>query len=154
MKKLFILWGLLGLGFCSWAQAEEDGSPQKKNTLYVQAGVLTWGQVGLSYERYAFSASQEKLQFYVRTSAGALASFGGGAGFGTVSLQALLGRGNSRLEGGLGIGVLVYDFDFQELGPIPSINLGYRFQKPQGGFLFRTGIGIPEGIYVSFGYAF
>ena len=37
---------------------------------------------------------------------------------------------------------------------LPVISTGYRFQKPKGGLVFRTGIGYPEGVYLSLGYAF
>jgi hypothetical protein len=36
----------------------------------------------------------------------------------------------------------------------PSISLGYRYQKPQKPFLFRTGLGYPDAVYVSLGYSF
>lgn len=34
------------------------------------------------------------------------------------------------------------------------LNVGYRRQRPDGRFVFRTGVGIPEGIYLSFGRSF
>ncbi|GEM_PF-1381122 len=33
-------------------------------------------------------------------------------------------------------------------------NIGYRFQRPNDDFVFRTGIGYPELLYVGFGIAF
>ena len=37
---------------------------------------------------------------------------------------------------------------------IQVANIGYRFQVPDNGFVFRTGVGFPELLYVSFGMAF
>ncbi len=36
----------------------------------------------------------------------------------------------------------------------PAGSIGYRFQKAEGGFIFRTGIGFPDGLYVSAGFRF
>ena len=36
----------------------------------------------------------------------------------------------------------------------PAANIGYRFQVPNENFVFRTGIGFPELLYVGFGVAF
>ena len=35
----------------------------------------------------------------------------------------------------------------------PAINIGYRRNVPGKHFLYRTGIGYPEGIYFGVGYA-
>ena len=37
---------------------------------------------------------------------------------------------------------------------IPVGNVGYRFQAPNKNFVFRTGFGFPELLYISFGVAF
>jgi len=36
----------------------------------------------------------------------------------------------------------------------PVFNLGYRYQVPEQGFVFRTGVGFPEFLYVGFGISF
>ncbi|MGJ8661126.1 MAG: hypothetical protein ACSHXL_03745 [Bacteroidota bacterium] len=36
----------------------------------------------------------------------------------------------------------------------PSVSVGYRSQKPQKNYVFRTGIGWPEAIYVGWGFSF
>jgi len=35
-----------------------------------------------------------------------------------------------------------------------SASAGWRFQKPEGKFIFRTGIALPEAIYVGLGFSF
>jgi hypothetical protein len=42
--------------------------------------------------------------------------------------------------------------DYREL--YPSVTLGYRFQKPEGPLIFRTGIGFPDVLSVSLGISF
>ncbi|MFT6983614.1 MAG: hypothetical protein ACJAUD_002393 [Crocinitomicaceae bacterium] len=37
---------------------------------------------------------------------------------------------------------------------LPAGNLSYRFQKSDGHFMFRTGIGLPEALYIGFGFVF
>jgi len=32
--------------------------------------------------------------------------------------------------------------------------IGYRYQNPEGGFLFRTGIAWPETVYIGLGFNF
>lgn len=36
----------------------------------------------------------------------------------------------------------------------PSFSIGYRSQKPQSNFIFRTGVGWPETLYVGWGVSF
>ena len=36
----------------------------------------------------------------------------------------------------------------------PAVNIGYRFQKPNESFVFRSGFGLPELIYFGFGLSF
>jgi hypothetical protein len=111
----------------------------------------------------------------MRASAGAFASWGGNGPYGSLSLQGIFGEKKSHLEIGLGLGVL-YDKSSYEIGvsnanyPYPGFQpepskgdytsltpaafVGYRYQKAAGGFVFRTGIGFPDGIYVAIGLAF
>lgn len=36
----------------------------------------------------------------------------------------------------------------------PAGSIGYRLQKPGGNFIFRTGFGFPESLYISLGVSF
>lgn len=59
----------------------------------------------------------------------------------------LIGNKKPHLEVKAG-GVIVYNELF------PSFSIGYRSQKPQSNFIFRTGVGWPETLYVSWGVSF
>lgn len=37
---------------------------------------------------------------------------------------------------------------------LPVASCGYRYQVPNDGFIFRTGVGYPELLYISFGVSF
>ncbi len=84
----------------------------------------------------------------------------------------LTGSGKKHFELGIGAAI-IYDKenfkyaerDNKEVGlppPIlswylllnPDISIGYRIQNPENNFIFRTGLGWPEMIYLSFGFRF
>jgi hypothetical protein len=60
----------------------------------------------------------------------------------------LTGSKNSHFEVGLGWMALIDE------ASLPLLSAGYRFQKPGGRFVFRTGVGFIEGLYCSLGTAF
>jgi hypothetical protein len=65
------------------------------------------------------------------------------------SVFTLLGSGKSFTEISLGVGIFPNDYDI-----LPTGSLGYRFQKKDGGIIFRTGGGYPEIFYLGLGYSF
>ena len=80
----------------------------------------------------------------------------------------LFGRGNSHFEAGVGITLMtgavenveeIEDEGFS--GAVGTATLGYRYQRPDGGFIFRAGLtpffgrgGIVPWFGLSFGYGF
>jgi hypothetical protein len=61
--------------------------------------------------------------------------------------------GQANYSGGYGNGIKPTKWEYTDLHPI--FNIGYRYQKPQGHFIFRTGVVIPAAaIYFSFGVVF
>ena len=59
------------------------------------------------------------------------------------------GANNWPIELSAGFGYLL-----NEKFVFPMISFGWRFQKPNESFIFRTGIGFPEGLYLSVGFRF
>ena len=64
----------------------------------------------------------------------------------------------NHFEASLGLGWDMGDF---ESAPgsgynaiVPVLNIGYRFQRPNKSLVFRSGIGVPEFLYVSLGHSF
>ncbi|WP_339924557.1 hypothetical protein [uncultured Cyclobacterium sp.] len=87
----------------------------------------------------------------------------GGLGYGGILLNQggpgvlaamtmLSGRKNHHIEvnGGAFLG---YDNNYGRTFILPSLDFGYRFQKPSGGFLFKIKTGI-LGFGIGLGYAF
>ena len=67
-------------------------------------------------------------------------------GFLPVMATYLLGEGNSHFETGLGIGIVTASADIEEVDEefsgsdvYGTATLGYRYQKPTGGVIFRAG---------------
>jgi hypothetical protein len=88
-----------------------------------------------------------------------------------ITASYLFGRGNSHFEAGLGFAVASADFDTEELIDVDESGsstgvygtgvLGYRYQRPDGGFVFRAGLtpiittdSFLPWFGVSFGYGF
>lgn len=78
----------------------------------------------------------------------------------TIGASALSGHGSGHLE--LGTGLRLVDLvnkgnyiNEHILFITPVINIGYRWQSlVKSSFVFRTGIGYPDLLYFSIGYAF
>lgn len=172
---LFILLTLV----CYSAQASGQDSLkiQPKNVIYANAGTLgLWFTASANYERQLFSTDNKfHVNYYMRACAGAFATWGQEGSYGSLSLQGVFGAKKSHLELGFGvaalfdkigyeIGISNANYPYQGYEPEPSkkdytdwtpvVSAGYRYQKPTGGFVFRTGIGFPDGVYLSFGLGF
>ena len=136
-----------------------------KNVIYGSAGFLgLGGSASINYERLVFSIQKKAhIDAYIHGSFGAYAYWYNSGNFVDLSLQWLLGKKNSHLEVGLGLlvmgdeyfdGSTYSDKQKYELNDYPFANVGYRYQKPGGSLVFRTGIGVLDGIYISLGWAF
>jgi hypothetical protein len=134
----------------------------KKNSLSLTAGAWP-GEFYFSllgnYERMIVMLPKSFVHsFWFRVGAGPWAGWGP-TGMNYVStLSALMGRGAAHFEIGSGV-LFSYWSDEKEFHPIVNDRyiagfLGFRYQKPGGSFVFRTGLGWPEGIYLSLGYCF
>jgi hypothetical protein len=69
-----------------------------------------------------------------------------------IQLGLILGPNRSHFEINGGTIYLIESSTYQSFAP--AVSVGYRRQGPKDKIIFRSGIGFPEGIYVSFGYAF
>jgi hypothetical protein len=167
----------LSLFFNSFGQRENAEIEYNKNTIYVTAGTFgILGGANLNYERYILKTNKAILSsLWLRAGGGYWYEWTDYGPQYYISAVGLLGRKNSHLEYGLGItslydkvsydislknynggygnGVLPTKWDHTDFYPI--FNIGYRYQKPQGHFIFRTGVVIPSAaIYFSLGVVF
>lgn len=97
--------------------------------------------------------SSEKLTWYGRAGfgfAGILAATGGKGALTAITM--LTGKKNHHFEmsGGAFFGK---DQDYEGALVIAHFDVGYRYQKPTGGFLFKVKTGI-LGVGIGLGYAF
>ena len=127
----------------------ESSTEQYKNTTYVTVGfALLWGAVNANYEQMIWKSQDRFIQsLWFRIGAGSYAAWDAeGINF-VATLNALTCKKNTHLE--FGLGATYFGGDISLITPAGA--LGYRFQKPKGHFIFRTGIGWPESFYLSFG---
>ena len=129
-----------------------------KNNVYAEAHLGLFTQGVMNYER--LFSSGDKVNWYSRLGAGwgfngiggLFESRYGVGGLGAITM--ITGKRDGHFE--LNMGAFIGD----ENGPsdrgkflFPILNIGYRYQKPIGGFIFRANAGFPS-LGISFGYAF
>jgi hypothetical protein len=138
-----------------------------KNNIYAEGHVGLFTKFALNYERQI--SSGEKVSWYGRLGGGWGADFSYGifaetsawGGLGTITM--LTGKKNSHFElnagaffspkGEVSLGFAMGDSNTDGVFIFPIFNIGYRYQKPSGGFIFRANVGaISTGLSV--GYAF
>jgi hypothetical protein len=136
-----------------------------KNTLFVE-GLGNGLIYSVNYER--FVAPRFAIRIGAEYLGGTFGSSSETISLGLFPLMGtyLVGEGTHHAELGAGLTVATTDADLDDLGDIdaavvPTATLGYRYQKPEPGFIFRIGftpvmIGdriLPWG-GISLGYAF
>ncbi len=177
-KAVFLIWILLSV-FPLYAQVEPDSGrwePESRNILHLSTGFGgIYYHLSLGYE-YMLRCPDRSCanQFGIR------ALYGRGILWvdrgDDLSLMGTWQRGrrNNHFEAGGGL-LLRYDRSFYQgnyggtywwgksiedpqrihcTSLMPACYLGYRYQRPQGGFMFRTGGGWPEALYLGVGYSF
>lgn len=132
----------------------------KKNVFYGTLGINVWEFYGTligNYERRLYiSPGTKGNSLWFRAGAGPYGAWGD-EGWNYVSTISLLtGKKSSHVELGAGF-LLSWDSSAKSIVPLLdnnyiAANLGYRYQKPGGSFIFRTGMDWPEFMYVSLGF--
>jgi hypothetical protein len=134
----------------------------KKNSLFGTLGYYPEGMytnITGNYERLIVEFPESFFRaVHLRVGGGPwVAWMADGVNFFAVT-SLLMGRSGSHLETGMGV-LFTYHPDRREWHPIVNDrhlagNLGYRFQRPGGEFVWRAGLGWPEGFYLSLGWCF
>ena len=180
MQKILFTLTLSICLFKAQAQSNTDTLSHQEphrteNSIYATGGTLgLWFTGNFSYERWITQfGANNKNTLYARATYGGYVTWGvQGHQFGP-GLTLLTGKKNSSLETGLGVQALYNEEGFREEeenyvpGPgvttpniwdyitiLPDIRVGYRYQKPEGKFLFRTGLSLPDALYIGFGVTF
>lgn len=157
----------------------QDNNQKKEftnNTIYITAGtVIAAGGANINYERNILRVDNGFLSsLWVKAGGGVWFNWEDSGSQYSVSAIGLSGRKNNHFEYSLGVTGLYNGFSYN-LGNVdyiagrrsteptkweytdiwPIASLGYRYQKPNGHFVFRTGFVIPQpGFYFSLGVVF
>ena len=157
MKKLFTILMLIPVILFGQNEPNTKIDLPKKN-IYGELHVGLFSQGVMNYERQIFSG--KTVSWYGRLGGGygAIVEWGGDIGWGGLgAITMLTGKKNNHFElnagGFLGLDCPCGIGKDGEAFIFPIFNVGYRFQKPEGGFIFRANAGIIS-LGLSFGYAF
>jgi len=178
MKKLILLIIFINFLFLStFSQSNSlvTSNYESKNTVYLSLGVGGMSYIlNVNYERKIVQTNDAFLSsLWIKGQGGAWAVWDSkGTQFGLAAVG-LSGQRNNHFEYGLGItslydkagyssGVNNYSAGYEDKHPTKMeytdfmvyANIGYRYQRPDESIVFRTGIAFPEGVYLSFGFAF
>ena len=167
MRYLSIVLFALFFSNIGFSQGEEESN---KNAIYGSIGLVF---ISGNYERM-INESETKFfkSTWAKLSFGKWAGWGNGGYFYEGGLTALTGAREHHMEFHGGI-TSIFDEERYDIGvsnskhfsePKPSKSeyrklhpsgaIGYRFQKANGNFIFRTGVGYPEVFYISLGFSF
>ena len=146
----------------------------KKNVIHGTVGFLgVWAVADINYERLILERKDKFLNtLWLRVGGGGYAGWDVSGPLVVAGFNLLTGRRKSHIEGHLGLSS-AYDKTGYDIGLsnarggyeaepsrsdyisfAPSCALGYRFQNPDEGIIFRTGFGFPETLYIGVGYNF
>ena len=153
MKKLFTILMLIPVLLTGQNEPNTKINLPKKN-IYGELHVGLFSQGVMNYERQILSG--KTVSWYGRLGGGYgawvepfSAEYGWG-GLGAITM--LTGKKNNHFELNAG-GFLGLEDTYNYAFIFPIFNVGYRYQKPEGGFIFRANAGIIS-LGLSFGYAF
>lgn len=121
------------------------------NAIYGSVGVggLYFTATGFYERTLSYNGN---LRTFAKVGVGGYALWGIGGIYGMGHLGLLTGPNNNHLELSAGYNRF-FTGDLQGDYPL-SGTLGYRFQKPEGLLIFRTGISFPEAVYLGLGFSF
>jgi len=153
MKKTFII-SVLIIVANSFANAQEEKTDSIKINLNQNSINFSYGiaSAHLSYEKLYKSKGNVfggRNSTIVDFGLGAVGAWDGAVPYIISRYGILTGSGSRHFEAKAGI---LYLPTVAFL--LPSASIGYRKQKPGSRFIFRTGIGLPDFLYLSWGYSF
>jgi hypothetical protein len=147
--------------FNLWGYSQKDSSSNKIHytTVSVSIGYIEW-HIDAEQTLIILPGSSINLRL-------GYGFWSGWAGSGDniyLSGKYLSGRKKSHLEADLGLKVIIDDCcngswladrrNIYSVDYIPLINIGYRYEKPDGGLMFRIGAGLESFINLGLGYKF
>jgi hypothetical protein len=150
------------LAVCQTNIDESSSSNFKKNVVYATFGLVPGITYNLNYERQILHPVKGPLNsINIKLCYGKydelFSDLPTAEKMYSLSSDFIFGSGSSHFETGLGVAYLFTYMEISYYGKKteikPIYNAGYRFQKKNGYFVFRTGVGWPDCFYVSLGFA-
>lgn len=124
----------------------------KRNTVFLTGGYFLYHYTAtVNYER-TFFMNDENLNSWTYKFGYGIIDSNGKIILGT--LNSYLGKGLNKYEFNIGVAYIKEPHSFSENYLTFVLNIGYRWQFFGGKLHLRTGIGTPEGLYLSSGYFF
>lgn len=125
---------------------------RNSNAIYVNIGNgLLYFTATAYYEKKVTQNTMAST--FIKTGIGGYALWGEGGYYALAQYGILAGSKNNHLELAAGINYFINGDLKGQKYPF-SGTLGYRFHKPDGNFIFRTGVSWPEAVYVGLGFSF
>lgn len=123
-----------------------------RNIFYGTAGYLLYHfTLNLNYERILFINETNRHIWSFRLGYGII---DGDGKLALATFNNLVGKGKNKFEMNIGATYIKEPHSYGPHYVTVVLNAGYRRQSPDGKFVFRTGVGTPEGLYLSCGYSF
>ena len=152
----FVFFAFQALAFCQ-TKEDETSDNFRKDVVYGTVGFLPNIVCNINYERQIIHPIKGPVSsINLRLGFGVEGDLAGSENLCLLSSNFIFGSGSSHFETDIGAAYrfdVVKQYYYKKDGITPIINPGYRFQKKNGHFVFRTGIGWPDCIYLSLGFA-
>lgn len=135
------------------AKSDLKESKMFNNAIYGSVGIGGLYFTATAYYERMFqrNVQKSKIATFVKLGYGGAAYWGGESPYVLGQFGILTGVRKHHMEVSAG---LVHSPDDSYVSSPLSGSIGYRFQKPDGHFIFRTGVGWPEALYVGLGVSF
>lgn len=152
---------LLFISITSSAQevkSDSTGSKMFNNAIYGSVGISleilgdAWFTGNVYYERmFQRNLQKSTTSTFLKVGLGNMAYWEGSSSYVMAQFGLLTGPEKHHLEVSAGL-VKSLDKNYN-IFPL-SGSIGYRMQKPNSHFIFRTGVGWPEALYIGLGTSF
>ena len=119
-------------------KAQESTIPDIRNSKNYATGYLGMFEYNLNYERNLFQFHRSYSN--IRTGFGQMNNLQASGYVYNLTLVHLLGRQSSHLEINIGVKYIKVPANDAQSTFYPDLFLGYRFEKPDGNFIWRAGL--------------
>lgn len=160
MKNLLALFFITFL-YCNILSSQVSDSPEfSKFTIHTEINSLVlYHSFTINLEGHIANRKWENVNLYIMAGFN-YSNFSGSENNeksskgGQVALTILTGKGEHHMEANVGIHTVTSSSGYFQLTvPFPLFNVGYRYQAPKGGMIFRAKIGT-QGVGIGVGVAF